>query len=705
MAQLAIHKDFLQEFAKLEKPVQERVTEVFAKFDEATHTGLHLEKIARARDDRFRTIRIDQFWRGVVLAPATGDTYTLLKVLPHDKAYEWARTRRASVNMATGAIELRDVEAIDSSIPYLEKMARKTPTRLFGHVADSDLTRLGVDGQTRDFARTLTDTLQLEAAQGLLPPVQWSVLYGLAAGMSPEEVWDDMGAAISAEQIDPEDLDAAVRRSSDRVLLVKGPEELMTALAHPFDLWRIYLHPVQRAVAEASYRGPARVSGGPGTGKTVVALHRAHQLARQDRGPVLLTTFTSTLAEALERNLALLSETTGNPGTADRVRVEHVDRLAHRVFREAHGRPNLLLPERERELWQRICAGLGVDLSPAFLAEEWRQVVLAQRVGSASEYLAAKRTGRGRGLAPTQKARVWQAVWEFQRELSAHGLWTHETVCEEAARLLAERPDTDRPFRHVVVDEAQDLGAHQWRLLRAAVPHGPDDLFVAGDTHQSIYGPGITLSEVGVNVRGRSSKLRINYRTTGEILGWSLGLMQGQPVNDLDGGPESLTGCRSEMHGAEPTAKGFANQEAESAHLKETVRAWLDAGVLPAEIGVAARSNRAADQALLALEEAGIPAVSLARDPSGNGAGAAVGTMHRMKGLEFRCLAVVGAGSSQLPAPRSVTPEEEDPGAHVRDLLRERSLLFVACTRAREQLSVSWHQEPSPFLEPLVNPA
>ncbi|MFW6642073.1 UvrD-helicase domain-containing protein [Nocardiopsis algeriensis] len=698
MPQLAIHKDFLTEFAALDKPVRERVAEVFTKFEQATHTGLHLEKITGARDDRFRTIRIDQFWRGVVLAPESGDTFLLLRVLPHDKAYEWAKTRRVSVNTATGRIELRDVAAMDSALPQLEKMAAKAPERLFAGVSDAVLRKLGVDEQTLGFARTLTEPFQVEAAQSLLPPVQWEVLYGLAAGMSPEQVWEELGAQIT-EEVDPEDLEAALRRSPERVLLVEGPAELMAVLASPFDLWRIYLHPAQRSAVEASYRGPARVSGGPGTGKTVVALHRAHRLARSG-GPVLLTTFTSTLAEALEANLALLAESSGDTEAAGRVRVEHVDRLAHRVFREAHGRPNLLVQARERELWQRVVDRLGVDLSPAFLAEEWRQVVLARQVGSAAEYLQAKRTGRGRALAPTKKAQVWQAVWEFQKELSAQGLWTHETVCEEAARLLADRDD--KPFAHVVVDEAQDLSAHQWRLLRAAVAEGPDDMFVVGDAHQRIYGPGITLGEVGVNVRGRSSKLSVNYRTTGEILGWSLGLMRGQAVSDLEGELDSLAGCRSEMRGAEPSVKGFATWDAELAYLRETVGAWIDAGVLPSEIGVSARSNRAVEQAVLALEEAGIPARALARGTA-EGGGVAVGTMHRMKGLEFRCLAVVGAGNGQLPEPRGLTPEEEDPGAHSRDLLRERSLLFVACTRAREQLSVSWHQEPSPFIEALLS--
>ncbi|MFD6095265.1 UvrD-helicase domain-containing protein [Nocardiopsis flavescens] len=702
MARLALHLDLLKEFPTLEKPVRERVGEVFAKFEEATHAGLHLEKVTGARDHRFRTIRIDQFWRGVVLAPDSGDTYTLLRVLPHDDAYEWAKRRKASVNMATGGIEIRDVAALDASLPHMKRMAGNAQEKLFDHVKDAELRRLGIDEHTLPLARVLTAPFQLEAARGLLPPVQWDVLYGLASGLTPEEVWAELGPAI-VDDVDPDDLDAAVRRSSDRVLLVEGPEELLAALDHPFDLWRIYLHPVQRAAVEASHRGPARVTGGPGTGKTVVTIHRAHRLARAG-GRVLLTTFTSTLADALESSLRLLAETDGAADADEvvsRIRVEHVDRFANRVFRETHSALDLLSPQRERALWEQVTEKLGLDLSPAFLAEEWRQVVLAQRITTADAYLAAKRRGRGRGLDAGLKARVWQAVAAFQESVVERGVWTYETVVDEAARLLSERGEA--PFEHVLVDEAQDLHPGQWRLLRAAVAEGPDDLFIAGDAHQRIYGPQVSLAEAGVNIRGRSSKLRINYRTTAQILGWSLGLMRGQAVDDLDGGLDSVAGCRSEMRGEEPVVFGLPTWEAELEYLVGTVRSWLDAGVLPGEIGAAARSNRVVEQVVSALGSAGIEARALAKG-SAPGEAVSVGTMHRMKGLEFRCLAVVGAGDAQVPAPKSITPEAEDPGAHARDLLRERSLLFVACTRARERLSVSWHGSPSPFVEALLGP-
>jgi len=696
MAQLGIDKGFLREFANLEKPVQDRVTEVFGKFEQVTHSGLHLEKINNARDSRFRSIRIDQFWRGIVLAPESGDTYTLLKVLPHDDAYNWAQRRSASVNAATGRIEIRDSVSIDTTLPALSAIADAAPTLLFAHVKDSTLSQLGIDDQTLAFARVLTNETQLEAAKAFLPDLQWQVLYGLASGMTPEEVWAELGAEATAQQYDPDDIDAAVARSADRVVLVDGPDELMAVFEHPFALWRIYLHPVQRAAVDASYRGPARVSGGPGTGKTVVALHRAHRLATRGEGPVLLTTFTSTLADSLSAGAKLLVD---SPDVAGRIDVQHIDRLAHRVFRQKFGAPAMLSSSEERELWAQIIRRLGLDFTEAFLADEWRQVVLAQDVKTAEQYLASKRSGRGRPLQSRQRAQTWQTMSEFTAELQARKRWTHETVCAAATDIL--RLESTKPYRHVVVDEAQDLSPWQWRLIRAAVSSANDDIFIAADPHQRIYNHRVSLRDVGISVVGRSTKLNLNYRTTAEILSWSLGLLRGEPIDDMDGNLDSIAGCRSEVHGDAPSLRGYATRDAELSALAGTIKHWLKSGVEPSEIGVAVRANWLVQQAVNALQGESVPAVPLAGNASPDDA-VAVGTMHRMKGLEFRCLAVVGVSEGMVPPANAITPLAEDGPTHRQDMQRERCLLFVACTRAREQLYVTWHGSSSPLLTPLT---
>lgn len=689
---LAIDKGFITDLAKLEKPVAKRVAEVFDEFDSATHTGLHLEKIANARNPRFRSIRIDQAWRGIVLAPVTGDVYTLMKVLHHDDAYAWAQRSNVSVNSATGGIEIRDEAELDRQIPEMEEAAKNAGVPIFADVKDGELTKLGIDEKVLAFARTVTDAAQLDAAKTFLPGTQWDVLFGLAAGFTPDEVWADLGAQILSEPVDTDDIDAAILRSSDRVVLVSGPDELMDVFAYPFATWRVYLHPTQRAVADAAYKGPARVTGGPGTGKTVVALHRAHMLAKRDDGKVLVTTFTSTLSETLQSGLDMLID---DDKVESRIEVSHVDKVAHRVFRKTHGAPPMLGSDDEKALWAGLIGELGLSFTPVFLSEEWRQVVLARRISTADEYLAAKRTGRGRALGAAQRAQVWQAIWEFEQTLTQQGVWTHETIRREAARLL-EQSD-DKPFRHIIIDEAQDLSPDQWRLLRAAVAEAPDDIFIAGDTHQRIYDNRVSLKEVGINIAGRSSRLNINYRTTAEILGWSLGLLRGEPIDDMEGGLDSIAGCKSYVHGQPPALSGHPSADAEAAFIAATVQEWIDDGIAPSEIGIAVRAKWSSSKIESALRKARIEYVDLAK-ASDDDESVRIGTMHRMKGLEFRAVCVAGISAKQVPAANAITPIEDDKQTHQQDLERERCLVFVACTRAREQLRVTWHGDPSPFL-------
>jgi superfamily I DNA/RNA helicase len=490
-------------------------------------------------------------------------------------------------------------------------------------------------------------------------------------------------------------------RSQGRIALVSGPDELMEILAKPFDAWRVFLHPSQRRVGyRPSYNGPARVIGGPGTGKTVVALHRALHLARQlptdaPDESILLTTFTRDLASDLRHSLELLVP---EKQLRARIRVVNVDALANQLVRDKRGTP-LKVVTSQKEItarWAHIARRLGTDFTDVFLDQEWRHVVLAQDLRTPEAYLKASRSGRGTPLGPLKRAQVWRAVETFTNELRQAGEWTFLQVCAEAARLLDQQGEV-RPYRHVVIDEAQDLHPVQWRLLRALAAPGTDDLFIAGDTHQRIYGNKVSLRSLGIAVTGRSTRLRINYRTTQEILAWSTALLTGERIDDMDGGDDSLTGYRSTLHGARPQTCGTSSKAEEIAGLIAKIGEWVKTDVAPHEIGVAVRFVQLGKDIAQALERAGLPATVLGTS-SVTGDGVRIGTMHRMKGLEFRCMAVVGVNDGVVPMRSAVTAEEVDAQQHREDLLSELSLLFVACTRAREALRISWHGNPSPFL-------
>ncbi len=704
MARLFLAKDFLPEYARLEKRVQSAVESAIAEFTEHTYAGLHLEKLTHTKDDRIRTIRIDSSWRGVVLAPERGDVYCLLAVMPHDEAIRYARSRRFSVNEAVGVLEVRNEEAIERKLPQLQAASSTASELLFAKVSDSDLKRLGVDSGILPLVRLLVTAEHLEAMEPVLPQVQYLALYSLACGMTVDEAWEQVSQYAPAQpppQVDTADLALAMHRTSDQITPVSGPAELAQILAHPFAAWRTFLHPAQQAIAyHPGYSGPAQVTGGAGTGKTVTALHRTAFLAKRLRPaspaaqadpPILLTTFTTNLAEALDAQLALLI---GDDRVRGRIEVLNVDKLAYRLFRQAHGSPRICDPAR---LGDRFAAGIAdarTQLSPSFLIHEWEQVILAQNLTTQDAYLACRRAGRSSPLSHALRRQSWEVIQHVIAELAADGESTYLQITAEATRLLAE--SRQALYRHVVIDEGQDLHPAQWRLLRAAAAPGPDDLFIAADPYQRIYDNHVSLASLGINVRGRSRRLTVNYRTTAEILAWAVPILGTRPVTGLDDQTASLVGYRSPVHGPRPETYAAVTRDDELAARAAQIRDWIDHGIEPHAIGVAARSGAVARQARELLKSAGIATLALnTRSPR---SAVRAGTMHGMKGLEFQAVAVIGVESGAVPAPSALTPADEDPLAYEQDLQRERCVLFVACTRARDHLYASWTGQPSPFL-------
>jgi hypothetical protein len=705
--QLAFANSFWQSYDVLEKPIKSGVRKAMEKFEQLTvaelyaDKGLHLESVDNARDPRMRTIRVNDFWRGVVLAPDDGsDVFLLVNVVPHDDAYAWAAKRLYTTNSATRGLEVRNVVAIEQLTPALEKAAADAPSLLFAKYSDTVLRELGIDEQVLRAARTIIDKPQLEAFETLLPEDQFEALQYLAEGFSPEEVYRDVVAVRRPADAAPEpdeDLATAIANTTSRITLVTGPKELTEVLEKPFAAWRVFLHPSQRRVAyRTSYGGPVQVTGGPGTGKTVVALHRVkHLLTRSPQSRILLTTYTNALVASLQENLALLLD--GDRSLLDRVEVTTVNAYAHGVVTRLDGRaPSPISDREERQLWQRVVKKLSLPWTEQFLAQEYRHVILAQDLRDLSAYRAASRRGRGSALSPARREQLWPAVELFTSMLRGQGASTHLQVCARAAELLARSTPA---FDHVVVDEAQDLHPAQWRVLRGAVAPGSDDLFITGDPHQRIYDAKVSLGSLGISVTGRTNRLRINYRSTEEILAWSTGILTPVAVDDLGGeGSDTLAGYRSLLHGRRPHVEGYRSEQEEVAALVERVEGWIAQGIRPSEIGVCARFNLLIDKVHDKLRAANVPVVRVKNNPGPDDEGVRLATMHAMKGLEFRCVAVLGVTANAVPFAREVTPADVDVLQHDSDLLRERCLLFVACTRAREELAVSWSGSPSSFV-------
>ncbi|WP_160050516.1 UvrD-helicase domain-containing protein [Nocardiopsis sp. FR4] len=706
MPQLALGKQFFAsgEYDELPPSARKNIRLAMEKFSLLTHAelkadkGLNFKPPQGRRNRSIFTFKVDNFYRGVVLAPESGDSYLLLKVLAHDAAYDWANKQDAGVNQLTGAVEIWNAEALERATPDLEERAAPTAPeqRLFAKVSDGELTTLGVTEKVLRAARTAVDADDLADIVPFLPEDQAEVLQYLAAGFSVEEIWRDVVAHRPSGAVGG-DLDTAIRNTPTRVRLVSGLDELEEILSQPFAAWRTFLHPAQRRIAyKASYPGSYQVTGGPGTGKTVVAMHRVKHLLTYLRPGerILFTTFTNTLASALRTGIRQLVD---DPGRLERLDITTVNAQTSQVLTEAAGgrAPRFVNDLQELDRWRRIVGEQGLEWSAEFLQQEYRHVVLAQRLDTLEEYQKADRRGRGNRLAAPQRERVWRALTAFTEGLDADGVQTHLRGCDQAARLLEERGPR---FRHVVVDEAQDLHPAQWRLLRAAVAPAPDDLFIAGDPHQRIYDAKVSLKALGINVVGRSQRLRRNYRSTQQILTWSRPLLEGEEVEALaDGGTESLAGYRSALQGPRPTTHAATTPGEEWDALVKRVREWLDAGVEPSSVAVAARFRWAVGDTVSALTGAGIEACEL-RGSDDDTPGVRVATMHSLKGLEFRCVAAVGVSEGVVPNPKAITDARVDEIQHATDLMAERCLLFVVCTRARDHLHVSWHGRPSPFL-------
>ena len=719
MTRLAIAKGFLAEYAKLDKAVQSAVDAAVAKFANDPCPRLYLQEPEHSRDDRIWLARVDDRLRVVVLAPPVCDTYCLVTVLPLDEANAYAASHRFSVNRAFGIQEVRDEEAIQQLQRSLRTAAEPRDKRLFANVSDTDLTLLGIDAQILPTVRLLTSQTDLETLQTALPEAQYSALHALARGMAVDESRDEVARLYSSDtppqQIDPDDLVAAMERTPGQVTFVSAQEELQLILAHPFAAWRKFLYPSQRKIAyRESHSGPAQVTGGPGTGKTVTVLHRAAFLATRGTKvpsadeslatgrastpephakPILLTTFNGNLAEALNAQLDLFIR---DADVRRQIEVLNVDRLAYSIVRQARGNPVIADERVLRTRWAEAAADAELYFTPAFLKNEWEQVILAQDLHAEEAYLTCPRTGRERPLSKIQRSQVWQAVQRVTARLAATHESTHLQLANEATHLLQQAAMPR--YRHILIDEAQDLHPSQWRLLRAAVEPGPDDLFIAADPHQRIYNNRVSLASLGISVRGRSRRLSLNYRTTQEILAWAVPVLGEDPVTGLDGEVDSLLGYRSPMHGPLPQLRMAATRGTEFAFLADRIRAWQAAGIEPQAIAVTARSASLVREAREVLKADGIMTVSL----SGRGSTQFVraGAMHSIKGLEFQAVAVIGVERGLVPEPAAVTPESEDPVEHAQDLQRERCVLFVACTRARDHLYVSGTREPSIFLPP-----
>lgn len=669
-----------------------------------TARGLNYEKIAAA-DETMRSVRVNGSYRAIVKVPVKHDknVYTLLWIDSHDAAYAWASKKHVGVNLVTNAIEIYDVAEKDDILSQITK--DEIRAQFFQNITDEHLKMIGVDDSLIWIIRAAQSWGDLEKIKNFLPGQIYEYLAYLNAGFPIEEIIemasDTSEVAESAKAYD----DAfGMQQNSKHFYIVDSEEsaaELNKVIDTSLEEWRVFLHPAQKAIVTKNYDGPARILGGAGTGKTIVAMHRAKWLAenfcpKQD-DKILFTTFTGNLADDIKTNLRLLCKSS----IFKKIEVVHLDKWVFDFLKKNHTGERIVYGTELRDYWQKAISNTDVShkLPMEFYMDEYEKVVQANEIDSFDEYKSSKRVGRGIALNRSQKLDVWQVIQSF-KTISGNAKIIDGAAAMVRAKEIIAQSNQQLPYKAVIVDEGQDFGEPSYRLIRAiAGEEHENDIFIVGDAHQRVYGKKVVLKNCGINTCGRAGNLRINYRTTEEVRCFANKLIEGMIFDDLDGGNDDSQKFISLTHGKEPMKINFKSQDAQYLAIADQVKKWLSLGFNPESICILARMNKQITNLRRFLQQEGLNSYEIKNTKTDEREinGIRIATMHRAKGLEFECIIIFDLNEGIVPLDAVIDNATDN--INKKELIdAERLLLYVAATRAKKELILMSYGKPSNFL-------
>lgn len=680
---------FTDSLARLSGDEQKAVkTTVFDLQVNPANPGLSFHKLDKAKDKQFWSVRVNAGIRLIV--HRTDSSLLLCYVDHHDAAYRWAERRKLETHPKTGAAQLVEIRETvrEIEVPKYVEVERPAPEKppVLAHIATDQLLGYGVPEEWVEEVQTASEE-RLLALMERLPGEAAEAILSLATGVTPEI---PKPAPSGADPFAHPD-------AQRRFRLMENVEELERALAYPWEKWTIFLHPAQRQLVERDYNGPARVSGTAGTGKTIVALHRAVHVARSNPDArVLLATFSETLAHNLRTRLRRLIG--DSPRLGERIEVHAMEAIGRRLYEAMNGPIKLAGRDKIRPILEAAAVDLeSHKFRPQFLLTEWEHVVDAWQLDSWEAYRDVVRLGRKIRLPESQRKVLWGMFEKVRESLTADGLITESMMFTCLAERLGQSGNA--PFDFAVVDEAQDIAVAQLRFLAALGGDRPGSLFFAGDLGQRIFQQPYSWKSLGVDIRGRSHTLRVNYRTSHQIREQADKLLDPE-VSDVDGNIETRRGTQSVFNGPVPTIVDFNDVESEVEAVSEWLSARIAEEVQPHEIAVFVRSNQEIGRARKAVHAAGLTDNVLDERVETKSGQVSISTMHLAKGLEFRAVAVMACDDEVIPLQERIETVADE-----ADLLEvyatERHLLYVACTRARDHLLVTSGDSPSEFLDDL----
>jgi superfamily I DNA/RNA helicase len=684
---------------KLSPTDAQRVWTFLAKFGEnPAHPSLSLERIDKTKHDDLWSGRISDGLRAVI--HKEGENWTVLYVGQHDDAYNWAKTRIIERHVKTGALQVVVAPEVVAPIVKADPTPASQPG-LFAQYPDDYLLTLGLPPVWLPTIRQIRSKEVLLNTVLELPEEVAERLLELAEGGF---VTPPVPLAEDRPTIESQD----TRR---RFVVLDSNHDLLRMLEAPLATWIAFLHPSQQQLATGTFSGPVKVTGSAGTGKTVVGLHRARHLARLGKR-VLLTSFVTTLCRNLERNLQILC----TPEELERITVTTVHKQAKDLLRAAGESVEVVDDEEIKQLLERFSYKdadapnvatisrspthfLDCPLDRVSLWLEWESIIQAQGITSWDEYRTANRAGRGQPLTVKERKQVWQVFEGVLNTLQSKGQTDWSGLCRLARKLL-NSGKVQSPYDAVIVDELQDLRPQEIKLLVTLAGEGTDHLMLLGDGGQRIYAGRFSLKALGIDVRGRSHVLRINYRMTEQIRSFADQVVDSSS-DDLDGNHEQRRGTISLLKGPEPTMQGFKTQLLQNQWIVNQVSKLLSVGLSPNEIAIFARTSDLLKTIESSLKAAGIPCQQLSREEEPTAAAVNLATMHRAKGLEFKAVFVVNVSDELMPFPYAFKLLS-DQQAREAAIERERQLLYVSVTRARDEVFVTWVGQPSRFLEEVL---
>lgn len=654
--------------------------------------GMQFHKLERARDKNFWSVRVSGDLRLIV--HRSEGSLLLCYVNHHDKAYQWAERRKIQEHPTTGAAQILEIRETVKEIvipKYVEEAPKSNeaakPKEIFASITDDELLSYGVPAEwLKDVLEATEDTILAIAEH--LPAEASEAVLELATGGQPRRPEAKKSTETAFEHPD-------ARR---RFKVVTSAADLQQALEYPWEKWTVFLHPDQRSLVERDYNGPARVSGSAGTGKTIVALHRAVYLARKNPAArVLLATFSDTLAHALKNKLQRLL--VGEPRLGERIEVASVNDVGLRLYRAHVGAIRLVDDEAVRKLIDEFAKKVPEHkFSTTFLIAEWSQVVDTWQLKTWESYRDVVRLGRRSRLNEERRRVLWQIFSPVIAQLEIQKAKTPAAIFTELGDRLKQAKHP--PFDFVVVDEAQDIDAGQLKMMAAIGSNRPNALFFTGDVGQRIFQQPFSWKSVGIDLRGKSKTLRVNYRTSHQIRTYADRLLEPE-ITDADGINEKRDDTISVFSGVAPHISICDTEAKEIAAVVAWLRTHLKAGLQPQEFAIFVRSNAELERAEAAAKAAEVPFKVLDAKVETSSSKLSICTMHLAKGLEFRAVAVMACDEEVLPLRERIEAIGET-GDLQEVYDTERQLLYVACTRARDQLLLSAVNPGSEFLGDLI---